>query len=194
MPGVPRKSPLPLMAGIAVVIAVGLAGCSGGSDPSASEAPDASAAAPTADAPVFASDEEALAAAVEAYEAYLDVDSIISADPGADVESIKEVVSDGYAKTMIDQYTDVRAAGLRFEGKVTYGGVRLAQWNGGSLASVQFYVCPDVSGIRIFNSENADVTPTDRDEVLPIVISTEANDQGSLVVSGSDLWSGTDFC
>ena len=99
------------------VIAVGalvwtLTACSSPA-PAASPTPTLSASAE----PIFASDEEALAAAVAAYERYRSVSSEIASDGGAQPERISAVVSEQLADRYMEEFDALREGGLRTEGE-----------------------------------------------------------------------------
>jgi hypothetical protein len=60
---------------------------------------------------------------------------------------------------------------------------------------VTIYACVDVKQVRLLNSSNKDVTPSGPD-VVPLVLGFISRDPGSktLVLDGSDGWTGDDFC
>src|SRR5215207_3793459 len=76
------------------VLALVLVGCMGAPSPAPSPEPTETAAVP-----IFASDEEALAAAVDAYERYRAISAEISEAGGHDSNRIDPVVSPEYAAT-----------------------------------------------------------------------------------------------
>lgn len=191
MPGSSRRFPLLPVVGVTVLLLGGLAACGIGPTQAPSASPSVSAE------PIFASDEQALAAAVAAYEAYLAVDREIAADFGVPTDRIKSVATPEYAKTLIDQYEDVRAAGLVFEGETSVDTSKLIEWGQADGETyVRFYVCSDVSRVRVLDAGGADVTPADRDDRLPLIVTTTTSEVAGpiLVLNGSEAWTGSDFC
>ncbi|GAA1061779.1 hypothetical protein [Agromyces bracchium] len=144
-----------------------------------------------ADTPLFATDEEALAAAVEAYEEYLAVSDSITADVGVDSARIREVTTPEFADFSEDDFAAFRDAGLRTEGSSTIDSAKLAEF---SSNRVTFYGCQDVSAVKLLNSADEDVTPSDREPRIALVITAVAADGDALLVDGNEVWSGDNFC
>ncbi|HEX6365881.1 MAG TPA: hypothetical protein VF000_07010, partial [Agromyces sp.] len=98
----PRRS-VTNRAGAGVVAAASVAlllgGCVG--VPGATPTPTAAPSPSPSPEPIFASDEEALAAAVEAYERYLRVSQMIGEEGGANPRRILSVVTPEYAEVAI---------------------------------------------------------------------------------------------
>ncbi|KRC61013.1 hypothetical protein ASE14_08665 [Agromyces sp. Root81] len=188
-----RRSRRSAGAALAAVGAVALllSGCTGGAP-----APSPS---PTADAsePIFASDEEALAAAVEAYELYRVISGEIFEEGGVEPERINPVVTETFASTLREEFTALEDLGLRSVGTTvvdTTSLVNLAVVDG--RAEVSIYLCRDVSGTRIFDGTGSDVTPADRPLRVPsqaFFVSSD-DDVRTLLVDGVEEWSGEDFC
>ncbi|QAY72993.1 hypothetical protein ET445_06185 [Agromyces protaetiae] len=176
--------------GLAVLVAGGVAGCSEAAalDPepsaSATEAPEVE--------PIFASDEEALAAAVEAYDAYLAVSNQILNDGGREPERIRGHATPEYAEKLIEGYNSYLENDVSTEGSNTFDTVTLSNWDvTEGRADVQIYLCLDVSSTSVFK-HGVDVTPVDRQLRTALIITLEGTD--ALQLSGSDRWSGHDFC
>ncbi|WP_157427566.1 hypothetical protein [Agromyces salentinus] len=178
--------------GASALLALTLAGCAPGSEP----APTPSPAPGTTDAaePIFASDEEALAAAEKAYEAYEYLSLEIGQDGSFDVERILPLVTEKYAAEVIEGFEAFREAGLRTTGRNVIDSVSLVETNNQS-GDVSIYLCRDVSGTAVINSANEDVTPADRDLRMPMVAKLTFDPESeALLVDGSELWPGDDFC
>jgi hypothetical protein len=172
-------------------VAVILTGCT------PSTPPPTSTPTPTESAPIFASDEEALAAAVEAYEAYLETSGEITADSGANPERIAPFVAESYLPEVLKSYQNFSRNSLRSSGTSSIDTVSLSQVtdrDGG--IEVQLHLCHDVTATRILNANGDDVTPPDRQNRLPLEVEFESTEASSnhLVVSSSELWPGDDFC
>ncbi len=171
----------------------GLVGCAAepapAPEPSATEAPEVE--------PIFASDEEALAAALAVYDGYLAVDREIGAASGAQPERVREFVTDDYATSAITQYSALSNTGGRIEGPVVYDSAKLIQWGAAESGAtdVQVYVCSDVSRAHLFNAAGGDdMTPADRQERLPLSLIFRASDGSKLLLDESALWSGSSTC
>ena len=176
-----------LLAVLAVVAATALAGCAPA---------DATPPTPTPTLePVFASDEEALAAAIAAYEAYAEMSQIIGEDGGDDPERIRPFVGEAFAATAIEEFEQLEANSLRLVGAVHVQGGTLAEWGQAGEVFVTAYLCTDVSATRVLNASDVDVTPSDRADHLTLVVEfTGTDDERQLIVESSDLWSGPSTC
>lgn len=178
-------------AGLAGVLVFGLSACSPEPGPKPSPTPSASAE------PIFASDEEALAAAVKAYEAYSFASAEVAEEGGTHPERIDEFVSEEFAATVHDEMEALSAGGGHLKGRLSFDTVSLVERNeGDGVATVSIYLCRDVSEVRAISSEGNDVTPGDRQErVASQAFFVSGPGQPTvLVVDGVDKWSGTDFC
>lgn len=183
--------------GLTLIVAAGLAACSP-DDPVRPPDPGPSRT------PVFASEEEALAAAEEAYREYLAVANAVAQDGGADPERYKSVVTQSWLEHEIEFASELREAGNRQFGDVTFTPLSLQSADLSSAdVAVSAYTCLDVSGTRLVDTAGVDVTPTDRDLVVPIEVVFRASKAGlsdgsnrvpRLLIEGSDLWTGQDFC
>jgi hypothetical protein len=169
-----------------------LTGCSG-----APAAPPSATPSETSVEPIFASDEEALAAAVEAYDRYRAISAEISRDGGEAPERIDVSVTPEYARALHEEFAALNEVGLRMEGTTTIDSISLAEWYGeSSVAHVSLYLCRDVSGSRVVGPDSKDVTPVDRRERTPLVAAlvSGSGDPRELLVDGVEVWSGDDFC
>lgn len=152
--------------------------------------------------PVFASDEEALAAAEDAYSAYLAVANLVAQEGGMDPERYADVVTHSWLSHEIESAAAFSESGTRQVGEVAYSSLSLQQVDlvDGSLS---VYACLDVSGARILDAGDIDVTPEERDPVVPVELDLRALKTGLakspggppvLLIDGSELWTGQDFC
>ncbi|WP_350348930.1 hypothetical protein ABIQ69_03035 [Agromyces sp. G08B096] len=195
MPGSPRRLPrLPVLVA-SVLIVGGLAACSGG--PAPSPAPTTAAPTESADEPIFASDEEALAAAVEAYEAYNSLASEITADPSRDAAEIARVADESTVPQFEEDIEALRAAGLRIVGNVSLSGAKLAERSeDASRATVAIYVCRDVSDTRVLDKEGNDVTKPDRASQQPqlATLVSSPSEPRQLIVKDLERWQDDNVC
>ncbi|NUT58868.1 MAG: hypothetical protein HOQ00_08525 [Agromyces sp.] len=181
--------------GAAVVVATGLAlalaGCVGAPAPTPTPT---SAATPE---PIFASDEEALAAAEAAYAKYNAASAIVTAEGGMNPARVDETVTSAYAETLHEEFAALAEAGLRMTGETKFYEAELAE-NAVDAegARITIYLCRDVSAVRVVASDGSDVTPADRDASAPtqVFLVSDAENPTVLLVDGVDRWTGDDFC
>lgn len=175
-------------AALAIVTTLVLGGCVP-SEPSASPTPEPSAT------PVFASEEEALAAAEEAYAAYLAVSDAIAQDGGANPQRLADFVTPEWLEKEVAGFEQLAASGRTQTGQTSARGTTLQQYSQeGAVATVIAYVCTDFSGTRFVDSTGADVTPVDRIINVSLQVSFETGAENGLLISGSEPWSGATVC
>ena len=174
---------------IALVLA--LTGCMPDDDPIR---PDPS---PTS-APIFASDDEALAAAEEAYRAYVEISDVILHEAGAESDRALDLVTDGFREEAASGFLLFAERQWRSEGATTFDSATLQQYSddGNGAVQIVLYLCLDVSETRIIGSDGSDVTPAARNPRLPLVVEmvNSADYSVDLLQAGSEVWSGNDYC
>jgi len=169
-------------------LATALAGC----DAEPAEPPSAPPTSPAP--PIFASDEEALAAAEAAYAAYLAASNEIFRDGGRDRERIREVASDEYAGVLEEEFESFEKRGLRMTGATGYDIVALVDADL-TTGATQTYACLKVGDSRILDADGNDVTVRNRPAVVAVLLTFELDAAGrGLVLGGSETWSGESFC
>jgi hypothetical protein len=164
-----------------------LSGCGGG-DPIPTLPPT-----PTA-TPIFASEEEALAAAEEAYAAYSEMSDLISSEGGVDPERIRPFVTAERFDDELRGFSTLRESNLHIQGEATLEVLELQRYDEvGGEVEVVFYACWDASASRVINSAGEDVTPSDRDDrlVLEVLVRT-VDRQLPLVLESDEAWPGQD--
>ncbi|QEO14964.1 hypothetical protein FLP10_11450 [Agromyces intestinalis] len=164
-----------------------LTGCAGEATPTESPEPTATEAAP-----IFASDEEALVAAAAAYDRYLESYSAIAADGGAEPERIREHLTDEYGAQLVEEFKGMQEVGVHTTGQVTASGYRIQEYAHNS-EKITVYACQDVSSTRVIDVDGGDITPTDRETSVPLVLEFVAVGSGVLL-DGSTRWDGDSFC
>jgi hypothetical protein len=177
------------MAAVACAAALlfSLAGCAG------QPTPQPTSAQPTV-APVFDSDEEALAAATEAYANYLKLSNEIAHDGGNHAERISEVATGEAMETEIRSLEGMRSAGTVGVGDVGFDNFTL-QSTDLSSGSVIAYVCLDVSGADVVDAAGTSVLPPDRVESLPLEIGfIFQTSLKRLLLERTQVWDGENFC
>jgi predicted small lipoprotein YifL len=172
---------------VVVLGMLALTGCGGG-DPLPTLPPT-----PTA-TPVFASEEEALAAAEAAYAAYLEMSNLISSEGGVDPERIEPFVTDQRLVDELRGFGTLSELNLRTVGTSSFTVLELQRYeesDGG--AEIAFYACSDLSGSRVIDEAGEDVTPPERDDrmVLEVVLRT-IPPLDRLVLESDETWLGQD--
>ncbi|MBK5239106.1 MAG: hypothetical protein JJE28_08380 [Actinomycetales bacterium] len=146
--------------------------------------------------PMFASDEEALAAAEAAYRNYIDVSDQIARDGGAGLERVKSFVT----RNVFSQ--DREASALYTSGNLhASGSTGVDSFRAQTLritdseSILDAYVCLRFDTLRILDISENDVTPSTRSNNLPLVIKLVATEPTSdFLLSASEVWTGTNFC
>ena len=149
--------------------------------------------------PVFASDEEALAAAEEAYGKYLAVSDEITADGGRDPIRIEPYVHDSIRDEIVESFEVYQQQAIRTAGQLTFDSMKLQDLSMGPNGSaiVRTYACLDFRQIKVLDSEDRDVTPANATGRIPFELSfttDESTDDVPLLLEESEVWTGDDFC
>ncbi|MBG6057857.1 outer membrane murein-binding lipoprotein Lpp [Cryobacterium sp. MP_M5] len=180
----------PVMGAMALLGTLALAGCA---------SPARQAPSPTAtDAPVFASDAEALAAATEAYAAYQEMSDLILSQGGAEPERIRAVASREFAATEIAGFKQAADNGLHSVGRTSFDGIAIQRTTGSKdgIAAVSVYLCSDVSEVDVLDATGQSVVA----ETRPARTSFEVTfDRSSLkgpglVVGAREIWDRGGAC
>jgi hypothetical protein len=191
MPSPRSRSRRGLALAVAGVVALALSGCVGaqGTTPTPSPAESPS--------PVFASDEEALAAAMRAYEAYSAASQEIAVEGGVHPERIDSTVTPAYAAVLHEEFAALTQAGVTLVGPTRVDAAKLSESTYDERgARISVYFCRDVSEVRVIGVDGSDVTPADRDNRVPtqaFFVSSD-DDAATILVDGVELWPGEDFC
>jgi hypothetical protein len=192
-----------VLGGVALLVMVAVlvwSWWSNGSAADSAEAPDADAQSSDSAtlAPLFASDEEALAAATAAYAEYQAVSDAIAVDGGSDSARMAEVVTDDNLAVSVEGYDWFRERGAHLVGESQFDSVELQAVadNGDGTAVITVYLCADVSQTRLVDQDGRDLTPPDRPERLPLEVdvAVDAREPSSALVERSDLWKGENLC
>jgi hypothetical protein len=163
------------------------AGCS------AEPTPVQTSATPTS-APVFASDEEALAAATEAYEEYLSLSSVVAHEGGSDAQRLAAVTTGEALVTEVESLEGMSRAGTVGVGQLKFDSFELqsADLSTGTLSA---YVCLDVSATDVLDTSGTSVVPEDRRERIPLELGFLFEDEGNrLLLERTRTWDGENFC
>jgi hypothetical protein len=180
---------------VAVVACVGFllissAGCA------AERTPVQPSATPTAQ-PVFASDEEALAAATEAYANYLKAYDAYWAGLITKAEYL-DLSTGSVHQGEVESMAEWEQKGWKAVGKTTFDSIRLqsvSQSDSGHW-HVRAYLCADATEGDVLNADGISVAQPDRPLRLPLEIEFLASSDKpvDLKIAESKVWSGTNFC
>ncbi len=174
---------------LAIALAVPLAACT-----EATRIPDAEPSSEVA--PLFASDEEALAAATAAYEEYLSASEAIAASPPFDLDPLRTLATAEYLERESALFAELQANGYRIVGRTALAKSQLQQWyqdlEFGHV--VIFYACLDVSGGRLLDEEGNDITSAERSDLANIEVEVVEGEAGDLLLNRTDSWYGEPVC
>ncbi|WP_448006081.1 hypothetical protein [Agromyces bauzanensis] len=172
------------------ILALALGGCVG--TPASTPTPTPSASSE----PVFASDEEALAAAEAAYERFIAVSTNVTNDGGANAERLDAVAIGGALK-------DERAAALRFEEQgirtagviaFTLADLQSVYTNEAGSAVITVYICDDLRGLDLLASDGSSMVAEGRVVDVPYTVELQGANADLLKVSEKELWERDNFC
>lgn len=172
---------IPLLPVLALVV-VALAGCVPGT-PAITPPPE------TTVAPVFASDEEALAAAEEAYRQYITTVDAILADGGADPERLADLVSPELYARELDGFMSYKANGWRGVGSRTF----ILLFQSRDDQRLVAYSCDDISATDVLDLSDSSVVVPGRQDRYAFEVTFQLNDK-LFVVAGKELWDGGGVC
>lgn len=178
---------------LASLTCVALTGCV---SPVSGATPTSSAVNPTTE-PIFASDEEALAAATKAYGDYVAMSDKIAQEGGVGVERITPFVTTSYLEIERAEYDRLRADSRRMIGSTSFRPVKIQRLTSQrGMAQIEAYFCVDVSDVRVMSASEADVTPTGKFEKYPILLGMTSSklDPKLLKLDSSEVWMGENYC
>jgi len=170
-------------AALAIVTTVMLGGCVP-TEPGAGPTPEPSST------PVFASEEEALAAAEEAYAAYLAVSDAIFMEGGADPERLSEVATGAFLDAAVAGFHETQAEGLRSTGGTVFRNVTLQMYSPESVpfGVVGVYVCEDITAVDVVNASGQSVVSPDRPNNTLFQAVFDLGSDGRLLLSSREVW------
>lgn len=172
------------------VLLLSLTGCASTPKP----APTSSS--PTA-APIFASDEEALAAATEAYANYLRVYDSGWANGPSHMATYLALSTGEAHENEVASLAKWEADGWYATGTTTFDSMRLQSVElEKGVQKVRTYLCLDISQGDVLDSNGNSVARPDRPLRLPLEVDFDAKspEPTDLRISRSDVWSGKNFC
>lgn len=146
--------------------------------------------------PLFASDEEALAAAVEVYEEFLSATASILEDGGANPERLRPLVSEEIYQSELVGFRDVEDRGLRVIGVTTLTGARLQQRivaQDQSAELVISYICVSREGSDVLDGDGQSVVNPEAPTRLSFEVETTHTAEGGIVTE-KVFWGDTSVC
>jgi hypothetical protein len=165
----------------------GLAGCA------SAPPPTLQSTAPMTD-PVFASEEEALAAATAAYAAYQSMSSHIAQGGGKSPERMSQFAIGDALEGELDSLATLEKSGFHGVGNLAFDSMRL-QASDLITGRVDSYLCLDVSGTDVVGPGGISTVPADRPLRIPLQVGFTYSPQShQLLVEKSESWTGTNFC
>jgi hypothetical protein len=172
-------------------LVVSIAGCSAEPAP-----PLASASAAPTTAPLFASDEEALAAAEAAFEEYLDVAFRVFADGGIDPGRLETVATDEVLATDISRAADFAARGLRQVGEPVVLETTLQQHTSDERGNIHItsYSCMEGRSVSAVDSDGNELGNPNRARTVTLENHFTGDPTGTLRLSKSTVWAAGESC
>jgi hypothetical protein len=143
--------------------------------------------------PLFASDEEALAAAEEAYAAYVSLTDEILAAGGQGVERLGTVATGRQLELDTAELRKVASLGYRAVGATATSDFTLQSYDSAASvgdAVVTAYVCEDVSAVDIVDRTGISVVRGDRPNRVKYALSFDSSDaeKNRLLLSLREPW------
>ena len=181
-----------IAATLAVVFALTLGGCVPQSHKAAPPTPSPSST------PVFASDEEALAAATKAYAAYLKVSDEIAQDGGKNPERLAPYVTENQLASEDQAFAKFLESGKRQSGYTKVRSVKIQEFgmNHSGRVVVGAYVCADITDLRLIDIATGASANEGHESFVAVEVSLEGDgpDSARLLVARSVPWPGTGVC
>jgi hypothetical protein len=174
---------------VAVATVVLLAGCVG---PAPTPTPTEAVSEP-----VFASEEEALAAAEEVFAKYVEASTKMATSGGTDLSGFDGLVTSRLLAEETQSGQDLHGRGEHLQGAFGYSGFSLQQFDQSDPQQVflQAYACLDLSNVAYVNSSGEVVSdPASASAPLDVVMTTTSSAPTKFLVERADKWTGVDFC
>ena len=144
---------------------------------------------------MFASDEEALAVAEEVYGRFREIADNVGKHGWSDASPLGEVLTDPALRTELESAAELAALGYELRGLSRSDSMTLQRLQdlGSARVSMTLYVCDDLSGVDVVDSEGNSVVAPDRPDRQPLEVEMSDAD-GTLKISRREAWTGGDFC
>ena len=179
-----------VLAALAMVLTI--SGCFAEEDPTPTTVPVPSAT------PIFASEEEALAAAEEAYSAYLELSDQIGADGGQGVDRLIPYVTKGQLEEERQNFEEYEEEGFSTRGSTSLVNFQIQRppTLDQGVTSLSAYACLDASKLRVFDAAGKEVTTPNRQQKQTFQVDFELRPEvsGQFLLNGMEIWSGEALC
>ncbi|GAB3617926.1 hypothetical protein GCM10027416_24830 [Okibacterium endophyticum] len=145
---------------------------------------------------VFASDDEALAAAVDAYTKYNAALDAVLAGEDRKESGLQGLVTEEFWLEL-SETNGLEERGWKSQGTSTFDSETLVAFNmDASVANITLSLCRDVSEVRLIDEGGNDVTPASRDDRFPVEVNfvSSSSHENQLLLADSGTWPGEDFC
>ena len=154
-------------------------------------APTGTATPRPSSTPIFASDEEALAAAETAYAAYLKLADQIFVEGGVNPERLSAVATGSFLSTSVEGYQDAESRGWQSTGGTVFRGMTLQSYDRvGDKAVVIVYVCEDVSMVNVVDGAGLSVVSPNRPNTTLFQSTFDLDpERKDLLLAGREAWS-----
>lgn len=139
---------------------------------------------------MFASEEEALAAAEAAYARLVALADQIFMEGGADAERLETVATGEFLATSLDGFRQVEADGWRSTGGTVFRDLILQSYapHGGPSGLITVYVCEDISSVDVVDSTGASVVSPNRPDTTVFQTVFDLADDRTLLISSREVW------
>jgi hypothetical protein len=149
--------------------------------------------------PVFASDEEALAAATDAYKAYLEMSDLIAQEGGKDPERIAQVAVGEALNSALEGYEHFRQRTLHSTGESRMSGAELQRYSDDSTETedvAAIYACLDLSDVDVLDVSGKSVVKDTRPslQTFEVTFNRHPKQQSELIVASRTPWGGSGIC
>lgn len=185
-----RPSFRPAAVALVMVAALSVSACA---PPSPAKPPKPS---PSSTA-LFATDEEALAAAEEAYREYLSVvDGVLQAG-GSDTTGLRAVAAGAALDQALSDAGEFASLGYRTVGTTALNAIVLQRVGVEAedvTRVVDAYVCEDASQVDLINAEGTSLVSDSRPPLTPFQVSFGREGKRGLVLTNRSAWDGEDVC
>jgi len=172
---------------VAAAVTIALAGCVPEPEPDPTPTPEPSA--------LFDSEEEALAAAEDAYAAYLEMSDEIARQGWEAPESLEKWVAEPLLSQELEDASDLAEQGLRQTGESKFGELKVERYEDSQGATVlSAFVCRDLTGTDILDEEGVSVLAPDRVQRVSLRVVLETTGAAPFKVTRSETWTGDGVC
>ena len=170
-----------------------LSGCMAAPVPPNTASPVAEATA-TETPPVFASNDEALAAATSFYSSYQGMANIIAHEGGVEPQRITPFVTSEMLSGEIASFQRLAESGVHLVGDLGFDSMKIQSVNL-SEGSLVVYMCLDVSATDVIDVTGLSTVPPDRVSRHPLEVALIQDPTANrLLLERSEIWTGANFC